>query len=318
MNRLTLKNKFFRPARTTSLFLLAAFIIMASSCGSVTRTASTGLNVLATTSIVADVVAQVGGKYVNLTTLLPVGTDPHEYAPRPQDVAALSDTQIVFANGAGLEEFLDPLLESAGATGKLVEVSAGIELLAFEEEHHEEGEEHEGGDPHTWMDPNNVLIWVDNIAAALAATDPAHAPDYQANAAAYAASLRDLDAWVRAQVDQVPPANRILVSDHAVLGYFAARYGFTQLGTITGSFSTEAAPSAQELAALEDEIVVSGAKAIFVTESSNQAMTDQVAQDTGIQAVWLYHASLTDATGPAPTYLDFVRYNVNAIVNALK
>jgi ABC-type Zn uptake system ZnuABC Zn-binding protein ZnuA len=298
------------------IFLATIALIMLASlfaCGSGnTSAANPGLKVLATTSIVADVVAQVGGKYINLTTLLPVGTDPHEFSPRPQDAAALADASIIFANGAGLESFLPPLLESAGATGKVVEVSTGITLQPLP------GEDSKTVDPHTWMDPNNVITWTDNIAAALSKADPAHASDYQANAAAYAALLRDLDAWIRAQVDQIPPANRLLVTDHAVLGYFATRYGFTQVGTITGSFSSEAAPSAQELASLEDKIRADGVRAIFVTEAASQTLTDQVAADTGIQAVWLYHASLTDATGPAPTYLDFVRYNVNAIVKALK
>ena len=103
----------------------------------------------------------------------------------------------------------------------------------------------------------------------------------------------------------------------ARLVYFADRYGFTQEGTITGSFSTEAAPSARELAALEDQIRLDGVLAIFVTEVSNQAIAGQLAQDTGIQAVWLYHASLTEAGGPAATYLEFMRYNVSAIVAAL-
>jgi ABC-type Zn uptake system ZnuABC Zn-binding protein ZnuA len=307
--------------KLTVLSLLVIAILLLSACGGAPAAGGDRLQVLATTSIVADVVGQVGGDYVQVTTLLPLGADPHTFEPRPQDVAAIADSRLVFANGAGLEEFLESLLESAGAADKLVEVSHGIELLPFEgEEHDEEGEElgHEGGDPHTWMDPNNVLVWVENIAVALSAADPAHAADFQANAAAYAASLADLDAWILAQVDSMPVENRLLVSDHAVLGYFAARYGFDQVGSITGSFSTEAAPSAQELAALEDEIRSLGVRAIFVTEASNQSMVEQIAQDTGIRAVWLYHASLTEADGPAPSYLEFMRYNVSAIVEALK
>jgi ABC-type Zn uptake system ZnuABC Zn-binding protein ZnuA len=298
--------------RKPFFLLLVLTVLAASSCGSATPAATSGLKVLATTSIVADVVAQVGGKYITLTVLLPAGTDPHAFSPQPQDAAALADADLIFANGAGLETFLPPLLESAGATGKVVEVSTGITLQPLP------GGSASPGDPHTWMDPNNVLLWTQNIAAALSSADPAHAADYAANAAAYAASLRDLDGWIRAQVDQVPPADRMLVSDHAVLGYFAARYGFTQAGSITGSFSSEAAPSAQELAALEDKIRADGVRAIFVTEAASQSLADQVARDTGIQSVWLYHASLTEASGPAPTYLDFMRYNVNAIVNALK
>jgi ABC-type Zn uptake system ZnuABC Zn-binding protein ZnuA len=284
-----------------------------SACGAgPTPTADGRLRVLATTSIVGDVVAQVGGDHISLTILLPVGTDPHEFSPRPRDAAALADAELIFSNGAGLEGFLPMLLESAGATGKVEEVSAGIQLLALQ------GGYRSTGDPHTWMDPNNVIIWTHNIAAGLSSIDPAHASIYEANAVAYTTSLRDLDAWIRAEVAMIPSVNRVLVSDHAVLGYFATRYGFTQAGTITDSFSSEAAPSALDLAALEDRIRRERVRAIFETEASNQFLTEQVAQDTGIQAIWLYHASLTDASGPAPTYLDFMRYNVNAIVNALK
>ncbi|MFH2103454.1 MAG: metal ABC transporter substrate-binding protein [Chloroflexota bacterium] len=302
-----------------ALAVLATLLLTACGGGNA-GDAGDRLQVLATTSIVADVVEQVGGDYVKVTTLLPLGTDPHTFEPCPQDAAAIVDAAIVFANGAGLEEFLQPLLGSAGATDKLVEVSAGIELLAFEEEHHEgdEEHEHEGGDPHTWMDPNNVILWTENIAAALSAADPEHAADYQANAEAYIAALADLDAWIRSEVAQVPAESRLLVTDHGVFSYFADEYGFTQVGTITGSFSTNASPSAQELAALEDDIRSFGIRAVFVGETANQSLAEQVAADTGIQIVIIYHASLTDDSGPVPSYLEFMRYNVSAIVEALK
>ena len=296
------------------ILAIIILVTLAACDGRPAATADGRLHVLATTSIVGDVVAQVGGNYIDVTLLMPVGTDPHEYSPRPQDVAAIANADIVFANGAGLEAFLQPLLVNAGVTTtKLVEVSTGIKLLTLSEQGNQAGD-----DPHTWMDPNNVLVWLDNIVAALTSADPGHAADYQANAKTYAASLRNLDVWIRAEVAQIPVENRLIASDHGVLGYFAARYGFTQVGTITGSFSTEASPSARELAKLEDEIRSSGVRAIFVTERSNQVMADQLAQDTGIRAVWLYHASLTGPSGSAPTYLEFMRYNVAAITGALK
>jgi ABC-type Zn uptake system ZnuABC Zn-binding protein ZnuA len=209
------------------------------------------------------------------------------------------------------------LLESTGSQDKLVDLSQGITLLPFNIQG-ETGSASSGDDPHTWMDPNNVILWTQTIASALGKADPAHAADYQANAEVYAASLRDLDAWIRSEVTQVPPAKRLLVSDHAVLGYFAAQYGFTQVGTITGSFSSEAAPSARELAALEDTIRKDGVPALFLSEASNQTLADQVAADTSIRVVWIYHATLTGPNGPASTYLDFMRYNVAAITNALR
>lgn len=302
------------------LILAFALLLALSACGGANAPAADGrLHVLATTSIVADVVAQIGGDYVTVTTLLPLGTDPHTFEPRPQDAAALADADLVFANGAGLEEFLEPLLESAGAQDKVVEVSAGIELLPFEEaEAHAGEDDHEGGDPHTWMDPNNVLVWTENIAAALSAADPDHAADFRANADAYAAELRDLDAWIRGEVAQVPQADRLIVADHAVFGYFAAEYGFTQAGTITGSFSTGASPSARDLAALEDEIRQAGVRAVFVGETANQDLARQVAADAGIRVVVVYHASLSGPGGPAASYLEMMRYNVSAIVEALK
>ena len=299
--------------RKAILLLILLLVPAVSSCSGGTPAATGGkLRVLATTSIVGDVVSQVGGDTIALSILMPVGTDPHDFQPRPQDAAALTDTQIIFSNGAGLEAFLQPMLESTGATGKLVEVSAGITLLPLP------GSNQTTGDPHTWMDPNNVIIWTQNIAAALSAADTAHSTGYQANAETYAASLRDLDAWIHSEVALIPSQNRLLVSDHAVLGYFAARYGFKQEGTITGSFSSEAAPSARELAALEDEIRQTGVRAVFVSEAVNQTLADQIAADTGIKAVWIYHATLTASGGPAPSYLEFMRYNVNAIVGALK
>ena len=301
-----------RPPLILILYPITLIMVF-SACSRVPTPASGGkLGVLATTSIVGDVVNQVGGDYINMTVLMPVGTDPHDFQPRPQDAAALSNTRIIFSNGAGLEGFLQPMLVSTGATGKLIEVSVGISLLALP------GSNQSTDDPHTWMDPNNVIIWTQTIAAALSAADPERATIYQANAEAYAASLRDLDTWIRTEVAQIPLQNRRLVSDHAVLGYFANQYGFTQEGTITGSFSSEAAPSAQELAALEDKIRQTGVRALFVSEAINQTLADQVAADTGIKAVWIYHASLTAPGGPAASYLEFMRYNVNAIVGALK
>lgn len=306
------------------LSLLLTAVLLLAGCGG-PAAADERLQVVATTSIVADVVTQVGGEHVRVVTLLPAGTDPHTFEPRPRDAAVLADARLVFANGAGLEEFLAPLLENAGVSDRLVEVSDGIALLGWDqagggEEEQHEGEEHDhhGADPHTWMDPNLVILWTENIAAALSAADPAHAADYRANADAYIAELRALDAWIREQVASLPPERRALVSDHAVFGYFAARYGFTQVGTITGSFSTNAAPSARELAALEDDIRRFGVPAVFVGATVNPSLAERVAADTGARLVQIYHASLTGPDGPAPTYLDLMRYNVNAIVSALR
>lgn len=283
--------------------------------------------VVATTTIVGDVVRQVGGDAIDLTVLLPEGADPHGFDPTPRDVATVADADLVFINGLGLEQFLERLLASAGSEVQIIAVSEGITPIEMagerqketDAEHEgEDGHEHEGDDPHVWTDPNNALIWTDNIAAALSQIDPANATLYETNAARYTQELQALDAWVREQVAQVPTANRNIVTDHAVFGYFAQRYGFQQLGAIVPGYSTLAEPSAQELAALEDAISSLGVKAVFVGQTVNPALAQRIANDTGTQLVPVYTGSLGEPGGDAGTYLDYIRYNVNAIVKALR
>lgn len=277
------------------------------------------LRVVATTSIVADVVANVGGDRIALTTLVPLGADPHSFQPTPQDMAALTKAHVVYANGAGLETFLESLMDSVNLAGRLVYVSDGIALLQAEHEHEGEAEhEHEGGDPHTWFDPNNIVVWVDKIRDTLSVLDPVNASVYRANAQAYIARLEELDAWIRQQVAQIPPDNRRLVTDHTAFTYFAARYGFEQVGAIFPGYSTLASPSAKELAALEDAIHAQGVKAVFVGRTVNPALAERVAQDTGVRLVFLYTGSLGETGSAAATYLDMMRYNVSAIAEALR
>jgi len=312
--------KYLILSMLTILFVLTA-------CASPTTQSKAPLNVVATTSIVGDVVRQVGGDLVNVNILLPIGSDPHSYQPSPQDVAKISEATLVFANGAGLEEFLQNLIESAGAADRLVNVSEGIELKDFgAHEHEHEGEDeqehemhsHEGGDPHTWVDPNNVIIWVKNIETKLSQIDSANSAIYQTNAENYIAQLKELDAWIREQVKAVPDENRRLVTDHMVFGYFAERYGFEQIGAVIPGYSTLASPSAQDIAQIEDAIREFGVKAIFVGKTVNPTIAQRIAEDTGIKLVFVYHGSLSEAGGPAASYLDYMRYNVSEIVNALK
>ncbi len=292
----------------------------------VTLEAGERLRVVATTSIVADVVAQVGGEQIDLTRLMPLGADPHAFEPTPRDAAAIADAHVVFVNGAGLETFIDSLLESAGDV-PLVPVSAGIELLPFEvdphhgeDEHHDDdGHHHEGeGDPHLWFDPNNVLVWVHNIEETLSALDPQHAGAYHENAEGYEAELEGLDGWIRQEVARIPEGNRVLVTDHASLTYFADRYGFRQVGAVIPATTTLAESSARELAALQEAIGEYDVPAIFVGRTVNPRLAEQVAADTGVRLVSIYTGSLSEPEGSAPTYLDFMRYNVAAIVEGLR
>jgi len=289
------------------------------------RQAETGqparLRVVATTTIVADVVKNIAGDRVDLHVLIPAGVDEHSFQYTPEDVVQVTDADVLFMNGAGLETFMKPLLENAGQHVKVVSVSDGISLkqgvledaLAAQTG----SQPVSGSDPHVWLDPNNVMVWTQNIAAALSELDASHASEYQANAVAYRQKLAELDRWIQQQVAQVPQANRQLVTDHQIFTYFADRYGFKQTGAIIPSYSTEAEPTAQELAALEDAIRQFGVKAIFVGNTVNPNLAKGVAGDTNVHLTPIYTGSLTDGS-PAGTYLDYMHFNVDAIVQALK
>jgi len=288
----------------------------------------TKLRVVATTTIVGDVVRQIGGDAIELTVLLPVGSDPHGFEPTPKDVTRVADADAIFINGLGLEGFLGPLMENAGSDAKIVPVSAGIEprqfvegMASHENDHEgETGHEHaqSGGDPHVWTSPHNVMVWTQNIAQTLSDLDPDNTETYDTNARLYQQELETLDAWVREQVSRIPEGNREIVTDHAVFGYFADRYGFIQVGAVVPGYSTLAESSAQELARLEDAIRDLGVKAIFVGNTVNPNLARRVAEDTSTQLVFVYTGSLSEKGGPADNYLDFIRYNVDAIANALK
>ncbi|MGQ9630449.1 MAG: metal ABC transporter substrate-binding protein [bacterium] len=278
------------------------------------------LKVVATTSIVADVVKNVGGDKIELSTLLPIGVDPHSFEPSPKDLRAVADADVIFANGFGLEEFLDKLIRNSGSKAPVVPVSAGVEgrpFAASEDKDHSE-DEHSIWDPHTWTDPNNVLIWVQNIERALSTLDPKNARAYRRQAETYSAQLRALDDEIRSWIAEIPPGSRKLVVDHKVFGYFARRYGMEMVGAVVESYSTVAEPSAKELSELERKIESLGVKAIFVGVSVNPKIAQRISRDTGVRLVPLYTGSLSDARGPASDYLAYMRYNVEAIVSALR
>jgi len=299
------------------------------------------LNVVATFSILADLVQNVAGDKVELVTLVDRDTDAHEYEPSPSDAAKLANAQVIFENGLMFETWLDRLYESSGSTARRVVLTEGITPRPFEhdeEEHaHEHGDEKEGEhtkegehshekegkhkhgefDPHAWQDVRNAIEMVRNIAQALSELDPANAEFYEANAQAYIAKLEALDEEIVSQVEQIPEARRLLVTSHEALGYFADRYGFKLVGTVLGTMGSE--PSAQDIAKLVEEIKAQGAKAIFVENVTNPKLVERVAQEAGVA---VGPRLFTDALGapgsPGATYIEMMRYNVQAIVQALR
>ena len=319
------------------------------------------IKVVATTNIVGDLVRNVGGDRIELTTMLPIGADPHTFAPTPQDAAAVADAQVVFINGLRLEEFLAELIENAGGEAPTVSLSTNVKIREFEalageaddhgednheaEKHDEKAEEHdedeegheedeagheqegdhredehghEGADPHIWMTPANAGVMVHNIENALSRLDPANAETYKANAEAYESQLEELDGWVKSQIESIPAENRELVTDHDALAYYADRYGLDIVGAVIPTYSTNAEPSAQEIAALQEKINELEAKAVFVGTTVNPVLAARVAEDTGIKLVPLYTGSLGETGSGVETYVDLIRYNTSAIVEALR
>jgi ABC-type Zn uptake system ZnuABC Zn-binding protein ZnuA len=283
------------------------------------------LHVVATTSIVADVVANVGGEAIELDTIIPRMTDPHGYQLTPGDLRMLHDADVVFINGLGLEESLEHSLTQLPEGIPIVSLSEGIQLREFSLERpdtdadpDQEAHAATGVDPHVWFDPQNIEVWTDNAAQSLAALDTANAAAFQANSETYHDQLENLHHWILAQLEEIPQADRKLVTDHLFMGYFAERYDFEIINALLPAFSSAASPSAQELADIQDSIRQSGTKVIFIGITSNSQIAEQIAGDTSVAVVPLYTGSLSDLNSPASTYLTFMQYNVRAIVNALK
>jgi ABC-type Zn uptake system ZnuABC Zn-binding protein ZnuA len=312
--------------------LIVALTILAlglTACGGNPASPSGTANpvVLASTTFLADIAQNIAGDRVEVVSLLPVGADPHSYQATPADVARIAESKLLILNGVEYEHFIEALLENAGGERVIITASDGLEPRHMEEHEGEEhageeesgeSEEHEAGDPHMWLDPNLVVTYVENIREGLTHFDPAGAAEFQSNADAYVAELTALDAWINEQVSQIASERRLLVTNHEALGYFAERYGFTVVGTVVESFSTDASPSAQQLAMLIDQIKASGAPAIFLDAGDTPSLAQQIADETGIRVVTDLHLeSLTDGA-PAATYLDMMKHNVTLIVEALK
>jgi ABC-type Zn uptake system ZnuABC Zn-binding protein ZnuA len=269
--------------------------------------------VLASTTILADIAQNVAGNTVKVESLLPYGVDPHAYQPKPSDAAKIEDSAVLILNGAEYEHSLESLIENAGGERLVIEASAGLTPIASSDA------EHAAGDPHFWLDPNNVIKYTENIRDGLSQADPENAGVYKANAEAYIKQLQALDTEIKTQTDSLTPEKRIIVTNHENLAYFAQRYGFTIAGAVVPSLSSEAAPSAQEMAALVEKIKSSGARALFLDANDNPELAQQIAQETYIKLVSdLYLESLTPAGGLAPTYLEMMRHNVASMVQACK
>lgn len=300
------------------LRLLASALSLASLLlGQPVQAESTPLPVTATFSILGDLVQQVGGDKVHVTTLVGPDGDAHVYQPSPQDVRTLGQSHLLVSNGLGFEGWLDRLAQSSGFKGTTVVASHGITPLHRSEEH-EDGHDHHGdSDPHAWNDANNVLIYVDNIAQGLADADPANAALYAANAASYKAQVMQLDMRYKIRFNALPEARRKAITSHDAFGYLAHAYHLTLLAP--QGMNTDAEPSAAQVANLIRQIRQQNIPALFVENISDPRLMEQIARETQVKIGGkLYSDALSGPKGDAPTYLAFLEHNLSTLLKALE
>jgi zinc/manganese transport system substrate-binding protein len=320
-----------------ALWLLT--VLMLAACGGGTGTApaatqppqSSGgsdggkLNVVATFSVLGDMVQNVGGDLVALRTLVGPGGDAHAFQPTPADGVALAEADLVIENGVAFETWLDNLYDASGSQARRVAVAEGLDLIKGEEgdehaeadEHAEEQEAHGEYDPHVWHDVANAIKMVEAIRDALAAADPANAAGYKANADAYLAELNTLDGFIVEQTATLPEERRKLVTTHDTFAYFARRYGYEIVGTALGA-TTAADPAAGEIVALVEQIKAAGVPAIFAENIQNPRLMEQIASEAGVAlGPPLYTDALGEPGSDGATYVQMMRSNVTTLVTTL-
>ena len=264
------------------------------------------LDVVASFSILADLVKNVGGDKVDVTTLVGPNSDIHVYAPAPSDAKTVASARLLVINGLGLEGWLPRLVQSAGSKAQVVTVSAGIVPLKLGS----------AADPHAWQSVPNARIYVSDIANALAAADPDDAEFFRARAKAYLDKLEALDREVREAVAKIPPERRKVISTHDAFGYFAAEYGVQFVAPL--GVSTETEPSARDIAAIIGQIKAQKIPAVFLENISDDRLIRRIAAETGAKVGGtLISDGLTGEKGLAPTYIDMVRHNIKALTSAL-
>ena len=291
--------------------VLTAMLAMAGPALSPAHAASPEpFRVVTSISILGDMIGKVGGNHVATTVLIGPDADAHAFEPTPAAAKALAQADLVVANGLGLEGWLDRLIAAAGYRGKVVVASDGVKTREFDEEGRTVT------DPHAWQDLANGRRYVQNIEQALATADPAHAKEYTAGAHAYLEQLAATDAWVRSELDKVPPAERKVVSSHDAFGYFAAAYDVEFVAP--QGISEDAEPSAADMKRLIDEIRDEHIKVLFLENALSPRLIEQIGRETGATVGGtLYADALSPPGGPADSYLGMFRHNVPLLRDAM-
>jgi zinc/manganese transport system substrate-binding protein len=283
-------------------------------------TAQDKVRVVASFSILGDLVRQVGGDRVEVSLLVGPNTDMHGFQPTPAHAKAVAAARLVVINGLGLEGWADRLVKSAGYKGARVVATKGVKALSAEIEGHGHNHKHKHSDrydPHAWQEVANVKFYVANIRDALVGVDPAGKATYEQNAAAYLQKLDALEAEIKQLLAGLPEKQRRVITSHDAFHYFGDAYGVEFLAAQGAGGETQ--PSARDVARLIQQIRKEGVKAIFVENISNPRVIEQIARETGVKlGGTLYSDALSDANGPAPTYIDMIRHNAKTIAAALQ
>jgi zinc/manganese transport system substrate-binding protein len=283
------------------LLLVVASLLIASPLQAAER-----LNVVASFSILADFVRNIGSDRVNLTTLVGADSDVHVYTPAPGDAKRIADAKLVIVNGLGLEGWLPRLVQSSGSKATVVTATAGIAPLKLGSE----------SDPHAWQSIPNAKTYVTNIAGALAAAAPEDAEFFRGQAKAYLDKLETLNRETRQAIAKIRPERRKVISTHDAFGYFAAEYGIQFIAPL--GVSTETEPNARDIASIISQIRTQKIPAVFLENISDDRLIRRIAAETGSQVGGtLISDGLTGEKGPAPTYIDMVRHNIKTLTSAL-
>lgn len=301
------------------------------------------LKIVASFSILADMAKNVAGARAEVTTLVGPDADAHVFEPGPAHVAQLAEADVLIINGLGFEPWLVRLAASAKSKAKYVTASFGVNPISLEEGHHhhhghshdhdhDHGHSHGHGhghdkdgypkapqdfDPHAWQDIRNGIVYVRNIAIALAEKDPANATLYEANAESYITELKKLDGWVRAEIGRLPKEKRKVITTHDAFAYFEKAYGVQFLSA--AGVGNQGDPSAEALARLVDQMRAENIRALFMENMGNPRMMETIARETGVEnGGTLYSDALSAPGGPAPTYVAMFRHNVPALIEAMQ
>jgi ABC-type Zn uptake system ZnuABC Zn-binding protein ZnuA/ABC-type Mn2+/Zn2+ transport system permease subunit len=293
--------------------LLAALgaVALIAGCGGSSGSGG-GLKVVATTTQIGDWTRTVGGKAVDVDQILQPNTDPHDYEPRPSDVENAADAKLAFTNGDNLDRWIGDVISNSGSGARIIDLGAAVPIRRPGES---SGPEASRYDPHWWHDPRNAEAAVREIERQLSGADPKDRRTFRRNADAYLAKLQTLDRGIARCMAQVPASDRKLVTDHDAFAYFAKRYGITVVGAVIPSQTTEAQPSAKDVAALTRLIEQQGVKAIFPESSINPKLANAIADQTGASSDYtLYGDTLGPADSKGATYLTMEQANADAMV----